>query len=254
MYQEVLEKLGLTKTQSIVYYALLELGPSSIQAILKRIPSIKRGNLYNVLKTLRELGLTAEQQVNSKSTVFRTLSPHKLEKLLETEERDLSVKKSSLDNIRPALESLFVTSTEKPGIQYLEGAEGVVKSYEDILRCTKGELLVFHGAFTDEEAVGTQYYKKYLKQKAEKGISTKVILRDTPAFHHLSQYDSKHKIYRKFVDSKKFKLPADIGIYGDKATIIEINGKEGKKIGFIVENKNFAESMRNIFNFMWEMC
>ncbi len=78
---KILEKIGLTKHESAIYLALLEMGTSTISQISEKT-SIHRPLIYKAIPALLEKKLITKTQ-KLKSVVFGAEPPNRLETLFD---------------------------------------------------------------------------------------------------------------------------------------------------------------------------
>src|SRR3989338_39950 len=97
MYNLHLEQLGLTKNQSAVYLALLKLGSTTAQSIIKE-SGLHRSRVYDSLERLEDLGLVSFVVKDFKK-YFQAANP---EKLLDY----IDEKKEIVNQILPELKKL----------------------------------------------------------------------------------------------------------------------------------------------------
>src|SRR4051812_11252942 len=71
----VLEQIGLTSKQALVYLALLELGSASVQSIAQKA-GLKRPTTYLILDELQQKGVVS--LVPQKKSLFTAESPERL--------------------------------------------------------------------------------------------------------------------------------------------------------------------------------
>ena len=120
----LLRQLGLTKHESAVYLALLETGPETVAAIAHKA-KIDRPLVYRVLPDLLAKGLIAKAP-RGKRTTYSARSPLTLKRLHDQVG-------DALQESLPTLEKKFTQTGSRPGVTYLEGREGIISVYEDIL-------------------------------------------------------------------------------------------------------------------------
>jgi len=244
MFEDTFKKLGLRKNEAFVYEMMLDLGKGTAGEILKKA-KIKRSTLYNALYSLVKKGLL-EQKEEGKIIVFEIKNPENLREIFEERKERLNLAKQELKNILPSLKSRYNLVTEKPAIRYFEGSEGLKEIYRDTLR-EKKDILVFRSIY-DDENFNKYLNKYYVPKRAKLGIKTKIISPSIPSREKLAE-DKKLLKKRKFIPKEKLSLPTEIDVYGDKVAFIS---HKRKLIGLIVENKDLAESVKIIFNNLWD--
>src|SRR3989338_74358 len=76
MYEELLQDLGLTKSEIAVYFALLDLGSSSTGHIIKKA-GIAAGKIYLILNKLTQKGLVT-YAISSGTKYYQAKDPQRL--------------------------------------------------------------------------------------------------------------------------------------------------------------------------------
>lgn len=242
MYEEVLKQIGLTENEAHLYEALLEIGSSSVNQLLKKVP-LKRGTIYNVLYSLIDRGLVAQEK-KKKKTLFETLPPNKLEDFITRKQEGLVQARKNLANILSRLKSQYILTTEKPVVRFFEGEVGLEKIYDDILNVGKDFLLVrasFEPVY--EKEIIPKIIDKFIKKRVKKGIKVQAITTRHPRAR--PELDKTRLFTRQWVKEKFYNAPVEINIYGDKVALLSF-GKE--LIGTIIESKQITKSFRQIFH------
>jgi sugar-specific transcriptional regulator TrmB len=244
MEKQTLKQLGLSEEEIRLYSKLLEIGKTSAGKLIEET-NLKRGTVYNYLDSLVSKGLVVKKQ-GEKKLYFEPLSPDKLRDLLKNKKEQVKSIESNLDSIIPTLKSKFNLSVDKPVVRYFEGKEGIKEIYKDTLENTKS-IKVFRSIYDDKE------FNKYLNtyyapKRARLGIKTKLISQVEKSDERVS-YDKDLLKKRKYISQEEFPIPTEIDVYNDKVAMISF---KDKLIGVIIENKEVAQTMEQIFDQLWE--
>ncbi len=246
MYEQTLVQAGLDEQQAIVYEALLKNGVLSAGAVHREVP-LKRGLVYKVLDELVALGVAEKHQEAGKTILFSLTHPLALKELTEKREQVAKDAKMALEGVLPSLISDFNLVSGQPGVQFLEGEEGVWQVLQDTLQ-TKSVI----STYADIEAVDKHIRvmnEKYAKKRDTLGIDKKVILLDTPYARE------RMKTYHRFVTDTKFiKLTTEsfqsvIEIYDDKIAYITFGGDAMR--GVIIQDKMIHTMHKALFEYVW---
>lgn len=253
MYKDILTQISLSGNEAIVYEYLLKNGESPAGEIIKKTP-LKRGVVYNALADLVEKGL-AKGKKKEKVAYFSPSHPEKLREYAENKENEIKKAKTSLEANLPAIISDFNLVSERPGIRYYEGLEGIKKVINDTLaNNAQKEIFTF-----SDVAEYVKYLKKwninhYAPKRIGLGISEKVIIPDKKeAIEYMKDYiknpasDELTKIL--FIDHKTYPMQTEVNIYSNKVSFVTFSEKT--HIGVIIENKEIFQSFKSIFNFCW---
>ena len=254
MYEQHLTQSGLTKEQAIVYEVLLKTGilpagkiSSKTAELNEKIP-IKRGLVYKILEQLVEFGLIEKTEDPGKVAIFQVAHPLKIKELVEKKERQAKDAQLALDGVLGSLVSDFNLISGKPGIQYFEGEEGLLKLTFDSLN-SKSDIY----AYIDNEAVKKYFPKlneQYKKERKIKGIMQKIITIDCDYVRKAASSYDKSITDIHLIDGKVYPFFTVMKIYDNKVSYMTLN--ENKKIGFIIEDADIAKMHKTIFEFMWK--
>jgi sugar-specific transcriptional regulator TrmB len=235
-----LKDLGLNEKQSEIYLALIEIGKGTAYAIAKQA-KVKRPNTYVILEELRSRGLVLKIP-HDKNTVFVAKDPSEL--FVEQEEK--------IRNARRVLPELLARTSGKntKAITYLfEGLDGVEKALKYRNESLKnGELLAFY-AKADK---GTQSIPKIYFEHDKLLADQKTRIRGfAPAHQSVQPFRKRDTLpERKIIELPVSEFSSNVSVeVGD--TFIKVFLHKEKQ-ALIVENKDFSDLMKQIFEMLWE--
>ncbi|MBI4171037.1 MAG: hypothetical protein HY514_05030 [Candidatus Aenigmarchaeota archaeon] len=241
---EQLMKMGLTKGESNVYIALIELGSSTVGPIVKK-SGIAYSNIYEVLQRLMGKGL-ASFVVRNKVKYFQAAEPDALKTYLERQEKDFLENYKIVEKIIPLLNEMRKNKPEQEAEIYL-GLKGLQAAYTKTLKEHKGEWLWFyqhHEEMIDIINALTPLYKRLVKSQkiVVKGIANR-------------DY-TQTKIYRQMRRLQKtrfisFPTPGNIDIIGNS---VIISSFRKPFVVFIIKSEAIANDMRNYFYSVWKVA
>ncbi|AJC71973.1 transcriptional regulator [Thermococcus guaymasensis DSM 11113] len=132
---EKLQRLGLTKYESIAYITLLKLGPSKATDITKE-SGIPHTRVYDVLSSLHRKGFVDVMQGTPR--LYKPVNPEVvLERIKEDIVQDIeALKKAFLELYRE------VHGEELPEIWTIQGFDNTVERAEYVIRSAKHEVLI----------------------------------------------------------------------------------------------------------------
>lgn len=238
--QDVLTNIGLTKKESKVYLAALELGKSPASDIATRA-KLNRVSTYDILERLIERNYVSIS-TKDRIALFTAVEPDAIR---------MDVRKKYLDfkEALPELRRLH-GSTYIPRIRYHEGIEGVKKIYADTLTA-KTELL----NYADSKSI-REYWPSYDEDYVAERVKRRIYLRGIAP---LDEYGKKvaHENGRKhreirLVRGSTFGFSNEINIYDDKVSIVSFGKNE--VVGMIIESPEIANTQRAIFMMAWEFA
>jgi predicted transcriptional regulator len=245
MYQEILQKTGLSLNESKVYEALLSLGEANTNKLSVK-SGVHRRNVYDSLNKLIEKGLASETFIKGEK-FFKGISPERLKDILKEKEE-------ALDKYLPEMKKLHAELEPEAEAYFFKGVEGF-KSYLQLILQEK-QTVHFIGAKAFWLDPRLQHYLRHFhKQRKAKGIK----------FKHLFDYEVKKetpdilklvgKPY-KFLP-KKYSSPTAVDVFGDYVVTF-VGAKPGElyeePLQFVLKSKLLAEGYRKIFQFMWDFC
>jgi len=236
---KILEKIGLTKHESAIYLALLELGPSNISKISEKT-AIHRPLIYKALPTLLEKKLITQNRRQNRM-VYMAEPPNRLEALFD----DL---KLDFFEILPDLEDSYSRNEQKPKVRFLEGKDGTKRVFDDIVRSLKkGDAFYRFSSNKDGQEKKDKYVPRtYRKIRDAKQLQREVITNGQTAKHKTSKLDRFVKIMPD--DFGPFEQNVTEVIYGNKVAFIDYNSETA----MVIDSKKIAEFQKHIFKMLYK--
>ncbi len=239
----LLKQLGLTDKEIKVYLALLKCGHASVRQLVK-LTEINRGTAYDLLKSLKDLGLVSYYHQATKQ-FFVAEDPLKLKQLLEQQLLKLGQVKKHLNQVIPELASLFNQAGVKPVVKYYEGRAGVKAVLSDVLATMNTVADKLYYVFSSS-AIRPHLYRAFplfTRQRIRSKIKVKVIaLGHAGTLADLSE--------RKSLTAK-VSSPTYILVYKNKVAMISVNAL-GEPLGLIIEDPAIFETQKQLFEFIWQ--
>ncbi len=244
MNQELLENLGLSKTESQIYLAAIELGESLHKQLAEKA-KIKRPTLYENLPRLFEKGLISKT-VKGKRILLVAEDP---QKFYESKKNQLATFQSQI----PLLQALMLTAKSKPKISIYEGIEGIKKIYQDHIEQAK-PILEIVGIEKIHPEIAKYIKKDYVWTRVRKKLSLKMLISGPAAAGIFKMKSDPFELREvKNIDGKNFPIPLGFNIYGDNVSFA-VYREDSEPVGLIIRSKEIATTMRSLFNFIWEKC
>lgn len=234
---EILQELGLTESESKVYLALLELGPS-LAGTISRKTGIHRRNIYDITERLIQKGLIGYILKNNRR-LFEAANPERFKEILDEKQKALE------ENIGD-LKFLYQKTKEKQETNFYTGIEGLKTVFQDQLEVNKNnkkkEILIL-GASQSAFEILPFYFKWYDFDRVKKKIKVRII-----ASERLNKKIPLSEI--KYLP-QKYSNPLAINIYGNKVAIILW---KKSPIAIVIKNSEIADSYRQYFELMWKVA
>jgi len=243
-----LKRIGLDDKEADVYEYLLNTGEQSVSE-LSTGTNLKRGDLYNILYSLRDNGLVTQVERKGKST-FTISDPYNLRGQIGIQKARLEEADAVAETVLPKIVSQYNLTFNKPSVRYFEGLDGVREVHSELIASGTKELLLlrslYDGANPEIAALTTEMVARQLKA----GIKRRIIgpLEDESR-RRFEQTDSLRGIERRIVETDQMLLPSQIMIWNDSVAIISLRGII---VATVIENKDTAETFRNMFSYMWD--
>lgn len=244
MYTELLTQAGLSEKEAAIYEKLLELGSTTVGKLLKHLP-YKRGDLYNILASLKEKGLASERLAKGIMT-FTVESPDKITDLLKAEDEKRDRIRKSVTSTLPDLKSLYNLAIHKPGVRFYEGKDGIINVYEQLL--AHGQNI---DSFEDKGEMARfipEYSSAYPLRRVKRKIFNRVI---APSDNQINVSDPSLLRETRFLPTEKFPFRMDIKIAGHLMSLITF--QKESPVGVLVDNSEIADNFRILFQAFWDL-
>jgi len=238
-----LQDLGLSEKEARVYVAALELGPTTAEKLAAHA-KVNRSTTYVQLESLMKTGLMSTYQ-EGKKTFFAPESPELLSRLLTKQKDEMRAKESHLTELLPILLRQFQGAGEKPLVRFFPGKEGIAAVREEVLTVKNKELCVIFSSDSMMKMFTSQELDAYTKKRKDLGIFSRGIYTDK---NFLNAANLGSKTDGRYLTN--LFLTIDIRIFDDKMALFSL---EGNTFAMVIESKQIAASMRNLFNFLWKI-
>ncbi len=230
MNLQALQESGLTKNESLVYLALLELG-QSLAGQISRKSGLHRRTVYDTLEILLEKGLVSFILKNNRK-LFQASNPKRFLDILKERE-------SLIQQELPIMLDFYQASQEKEEASFYKGKEGLRTVFEQQLE--EKEILIL-GASSQSSAILPFYFKWYDLTRKKKRIKARIISSDKLPKIPLAEV--RHL-------PEKYASPLAINIYGDKVAMILWTQEP---IAIVIKDKPIAEGYKKYFELVWKQA
>lgn len=234
---EIIENLGLSGKEAIVYMKCLEMGSAGIAELAKN-SGIQRTHLYDLTKKLVSKGFLIQTRRDDKK-VFSSLGPREL---LRRQREKL---KKFEDNI-PILEKLNRRKNKGPKIIYYEGEDELRKMMASAASIS-GECLIWSDDYFYTKD-NREYQKKNIAQRLRAKNYCRVLAALTDVTLETQKRDKKEARETRLFPRDLFEAKAHITIYKNKTMVVN----HAKNFGFVVEDEDFSDTLKMIFNLTWK--
>ncbi len=157
-----------------------------------------------------------------------------------------------LENFMPTLTAIHAQKGVIPKVRYFEGQNGVIEAFNHSLYADEKEMLFF----TSYKYLSLQFIRKndeefYVPMRIKKGMKLRVLVGRTEEAMQFARSDPKELRSCRFIP-QTFTLPGNIHVYGDYVVYFSVAEKEHMAV--MIESPMMADTMRALFEFMWQKC
>jgi len=241
MFKKVLLQTDLTPSQAEILEYLYQNKEAKASEIAKEIKR-SRAIVYKEIEEMAKIGIIEKKERPNQITVFMAGHPSLLKKLLDNREAQLKKDREMLNNYLPDIVSSYNLINNRPGIKMFEGVEGLEKIYEEILNEGKSFFMIrsaYEPVYKEKILpIVDEFIKKRIKKNIAVTAITPTDLLADPA------KDASWLMERFMVNKGMYDAPVEIDIFGNKVAILSF-GEE--LIGMIIESKQIAQSLRQLF-------
>jgi len=249
MDTQILEEIGLTKTEAKIYIALLELGQTTTTKIVRKA-RIHASKVYEFLDKLIQKGLVS-YVIKSNKKYFSAAEPESLKELIKEKQNKLNEQEKDIERILPELKEIKKSREDIIQSEIYEGLKGIKSIYEKILSSlNKGETQYIIGA----PRVGNELIEGFLldwhKKRIKKGIKCEYI------------YDGDARDYGKVREKmpltevkylpRNISSPMWIEIFKDYVVIGHI--KKSNAVLFLIHDKEIAKGYLDYLGLIWKVA
>ncbi len=242
--KEILEDIGLTKSEISVYLALLELGSCSTGKIVDKSGTAS-SKIYEVLDKLMQKGL-ASYIIKQGVKYFEAAPPERILDYVKEKEKRLMEQKRGLKGLIPQLRIRQELAKRRNEAQIFKGIKGGETAFKMLLdkMQPEDEWVAFVVSYDNE-----RYFNKITglhRLRARMGIRARIIFAEKHRVTATKERDLPNTQIRFLPDS--FQTPSIINVAGD-VVLINIMGDDVTV--FMIENREVANSFRNQFEVLW---
>ncbi len=250
MYENILEKAGLSLNEAKIYEILLKIGQNKA-SLVARESGLKRGLVYKILEDLAKKGIIKKTEDPGKIATFQAEHPSVLRDLINKKDEEIRESKDSIDQLLPHLISSFNLAIGRPGVRFFEGIEGVRRVWWDTLSPDVTEIRTYG----DMEFLVKNFdelNKEYLKERLKKKIKKIAITGDSEFVRKtLKEYDTEFTQTRVIKNTPPDFSSTIVQIYNNKISFTTLSS--GLKIGIIIEDPLIFQMQKNLFDWIWNV-
>ena len=246
MNLDLLEEIGLTKSEIKVYLSLIELGSSSVGPIISKA-KIASSKIYEILDKLLDKGLiTTFLEGHVKK--FKAVNPERLVDFLNEKREELNKKEDELNKLLPQLKQLYEEQKQDFEVEVFKGYKGVYAALIEMIQTLKkgDEHLVMGGGDSPTTNMRTKlFFENIHRKRSEKGIILRILFNETRRKTYKNMSIFPHTIPRYI----NFGIPSTINIYKDTTILLTMSPIPA---AIRIKDKNITDSYKKYFERMWK--
>lgn len=242
---ETLLKLGLSEKEAKVYLAALELGSAPASKIAQK-SGLNRPTTYVILEKLSNQGLVTSYD-KGKVQFFTAEDPEQLARLIREQERDLELRANELKEKLPELKALF-GKTDRPKVLVYDSVEAAseyfynkLKRGDDIYGFTNLDLIKKTAAYHEPPEADI---------RIKRNIRTNIIYTSS-AGRDENENSEKELRKAKYIPYESFPFKSVITIAPTEGVVFMRNPGNAIDTMVVIENKDIAESLKAVFDLLW---
>ena len=249
--QPLLESIGFNHQESAVYLHLLTNGelPASKVSSSLRVP---RSTVRGILDKLCGAGILAK--IYKRNTQYYSCkSPKTLAQYVERQQETLRKNMETVQDALPLFQSIYAHPAIVPKVQVFEGPEQVIEAFNHSLFAEgiKEILFITSYRFLRDPVVKRNDLNFYIPKRVKMKLPMRVLVgkaeeSDKPIVNDRTQYRERRQL------TSTMSLPGNIHIYGNY--VVYFSAGEKEYLAVLIESPMMAETMRALFNLMWEQC
>jgi len=229
-----LERIGLTRNESIIYISLLKLGLTGAQNLVKE-SELHRSRVYDCLESLQRKGLVS-YVVKDYKKYFQAVEPEKLLDYIDEQ-------KEAINQILPKLKKMEGMKKEEISASVYKGKEGLKTILSEMLKEGADIRVLGAKGFIFSELV--HFIPNFERQRLKKKIKC-IYLWDSKSAEKARK---KEPLVGGKILPKGYDSDGVVSIFGNKIAIVL--WKEKYPSGFMIENKAIADSFRKWFELIY---
>lgn len=245
MDTETLVSLGLSRRESEVYSALLQVEDALASEISEKTHE-SRTNTYDTINSLIKKGLVSYVVKNGRK-YFMATNPKKLLDWIDLKKELIEKERVIVEGLIPDLLKLKLPKEKKVMVEVYEGKEGLRTMFNETVESskeTKKEFLIFGaiaGILREQYPI---YHERYYKEREKYKIESRYIFieGETHPSAPYSKYRYLPKIYKGFVAT---------AIHGNEVSFWLLTKPE---IIILIKSKDLADTYRNNFEVLWKFA
>lgn len=234
----VLNSVGFTEKEALVYIALLSLGAGTVQEVAK-LSGLKRPIIYVILEGLIQRGY-ASAVPGKKVHTFQAADASVVL-------RRLQASVTNLNQYLPIFRTLGNRGTSRPKISYLDTKEQILNIYEEINHDPAPLFITSYARLNSHFPGVVGQWVKGIEKGAYKLRGTHIVPDNEDELELVRDFKKVNQRVRVWPALRGVKM--DLSIYGNKIAITNL-GEE--LFAVVIESEDIANALRPLFDAAWK--
>lgn len=251
MLAPMMEKLGLTPKESLVYQELLESGRSSA-SVLSKASAIPRATVYGILARLQELGLITVEAARG-TTYYLPSSPESLLRLLDRQKQELAEREQVVKQLADAIAPLMKSERLSfPKIRLAEGIENISNMFYETFGSFRktAQRDGDNNVYGFQDATFIEHFRKMLDWRWKTASEN--------IYFFSNMTEAEQKLVGRVPGRNIRRLPTNVeftsSIYAfGKHHVILVSTREKPLRALAISEPNIASNLQAVFKLMWHL-
>jgi sugar-specific transcriptional regulator TrmB len=237
---EVLEDLGLTKSEIKTYMTLLEIGSTTAGTILEK-SGLQNSVMHRALNSLIEKGIV-NYVLEGRRKLYQASEPEYFNKFIDE-------KKRKFNDILPELKKREGFAIKNESATIYKGKRGISEVYHKLISLNAKEYITFGGGEEVAKFMGMPWWLNLHAKRVENKLPSRQVFDETvrvPGKDILSK-----KLTNVRFLSKEFAQFQETVIVGEYVAV-NVFSEEG--YSFLIKDKKVAEGYMKYFELLWKIA
>lgn len=237
MNTDVLEELGLTRTEIKVYITLLELGASSAGVILEK-SRLPNSTVHRDLNSLIERGVI-NFVFEGKRKIYQATNPELFFEFIEEKKRKFA-------EMLPELKQRQKSAVKEEFASTYKGVRGIKEAYAIMISAKGQEYNTFGGGPITAEIMGFTWWLNLHKRRIANKLPSRQVF--DASVRKGGEEIARNPLTKIRYLSRDFAQFQETVIVGDMVVIAVFSENP---YAFLIKDKNVAQSYRKYFELLW---
>ena len=247
MDTKILEEIGLTKSEALVYLALTELGPSSTGKIVQK-SGVASSKIYEILDKLELKGLVSHV-IKTGVKEFEAAPPEMILDYINEKEVKIKREKQKAEKFVSILKSRMNLIGKVQEATIYRGMKGLRTVFYDCIKSMKPGDTVYVMGVPSRSPKVNRFFVMWNKFRAKHNIKFKIMF-DESARGELQTLPENSPLSEIRFMPEGVVTPAGINISGENTIIFPAESEEDP-LAILIRSKAIADSFRAQFELLW---